>query len=631
MANVSEETQAILDRLKKEGDLVRNSGAHSLKGIKVELGKFHSVFDEMKKSLKGISKQRNGSPDVLSQLSALRVADQQAEADRAKREEQLAQEQKETNKQENIKKEKSAAKDRKLWGSWFKSSTSFFSGVMGFFKKAALFIAGGALAYEFIAGIIEEKFKIDMPTIVDMFETAGEFAKEMKNFDWESAGLAITVLGGMAVGLTAFSGVLRGATAGLAAIGALGAAIKSRMPTTNPGVPRPGVPTVNPGTIQTNPRPGPDGRDTRSRAERRREAKEIAKQIMKQGQRGTAAVADDAAAAAAQAAAGSGGGWWQKMLKGASRAKLPAAITGGLVAAEAAGLLGGPEMLAAGTDQYALLEAIEARRYKATDLLTDAGVSAGAGAVVGGGVGLTAGGVGAIPGAIAGALSGAIWGTVTSAAGGLVRAFKDRGEGIDELPNSVEQALREELAFKGKNNDPKYLELVSATRQAASDFLDKAYADVGMAEAQIEDAEAKLAAGGLAPPEINRLQKNIEELKEKKKLLDMQIQHTEETDRTRSQFFLPNGNRNVSQAEEAVLNAIRDGEGLSDDDYYKNIIAQLGIGQGQPVVMNRGGDVNNFNMTAANRSSSAIYKSNIGFGGGSGGGYRGQALPGLVS
>jgi len=92
MANVSEETQAILDRLKREGDLVRNSGAHSLKGIKVELGKFHSVFDEMKKSLKGISKQRNGSPDVLSQLSALRVADQQAEADRAKREEQLAQE-----------------------------------------------------------------------------------------------------------------------------------------------------------------------------------------------------------------------------------------------------------------------------------------------------------------------------------------------------------------------------------------------------------------------------------------------------------------------------------------------------------------------------------------------------------
>jgi FtsZ-binding cell division protein ZapB len=503
---------------------------------------------------------------------------------------------------------------------------------MGFFKKAALFIAGGALAYEFIAGIIEEKFGIDMPTIKEMFTTAKEFSKEMENFDWKSASIAISVLGGMAVGLTAFSGLIRGATAGLASLGALGKLIKSRFPTTNPGaVPRPGAPTVNPGAPGTNPNRGPDGVDRRSRQVRREEARALAKEIFKGGQ------AANAAPGAAAAAAATGGGWWEKFKLAGKAAKLPGGLAGVTVAADAFGLLGGDEMMAAGTDQYELLDAIKARGYSYDKALEDATTSAIAGGVVGGGVGLLGGPAApatVAAGVLSGALSGAIWGTITGAGRAVVRAFKDSGEGIDELPNSVEEALREELAFKGQNNDPKYFELVSATRKAASDFLEKAYAEVAMAEVQIEDAEAKLAAGGLAPPEINRLQKNIEELKEKKKLLDMQIQHTEETDRTRSQFFLPNGNRNVSQAEIDALNAynaIIDGENLSDDDYYKNIMASLATGQGQPVVMHRGGDVNNFNMTAANRSSSAIYKSSIGFGGGSGGGYRGQALPGLVS
>ena len=47
MANprVSEETNEILDRLKKEGDLLRNRGAHSVKSVKIELGKFEGLFD----------------------------------------------------------------------------------------------------------------------------------------------------------------------------------------------------------------------------------------------------------------------------------------------------------------------------------------------------------------------------------------------------------------------------------------------------------------------------------------------------------------------------------------------------------------------------------------------------------
>ena len=42
---ISEETQAIINRLKAEGDLVRNSGTNSIKSVKVQLDKFQNVFD----------------------------------------------------------------------------------------------------------------------------------------------------------------------------------------------------------------------------------------------------------------------------------------------------------------------------------------------------------------------------------------------------------------------------------------------------------------------------------------------------------------------------------------------------------------------------------------------------------
>ena len=45
MANLSPETQAIIDRLKAEGDLVRNSGTNSVRSVKFQLDKFESIFN----------------------------------------------------------------------------------------------------------------------------------------------------------------------------------------------------------------------------------------------------------------------------------------------------------------------------------------------------------------------------------------------------------------------------------------------------------------------------------------------------------------------------------------------------------------------------------------------------------
>jgi len=44
MAELSLETQAIIQRLKAEGDLNRNSGTHSIRSVKIELQKFGNVF-----------------------------------------------------------------------------------------------------------------------------------------------------------------------------------------------------------------------------------------------------------------------------------------------------------------------------------------------------------------------------------------------------------------------------------------------------------------------------------------------------------------------------------------------------------------------------------------------------------
>ena len=40
---LSENTQAIIDRLKAEGDLVRNSGTNSVRSVKFKLDKFENI------------------------------------------------------------------------------------------------------------------------------------------------------------------------------------------------------------------------------------------------------------------------------------------------------------------------------------------------------------------------------------------------------------------------------------------------------------------------------------------------------------------------------------------------------------------------------------------------------------
>ena len=51
MANMSAETQAIIDRLKAEGDLIRNTGTNSIKATNIQLAKFESLFSAISSNI----------------------------------------------------------------------------------------------------------------------------------------------------------------------------------------------------------------------------------------------------------------------------------------------------------------------------------------------------------------------------------------------------------------------------------------------------------------------------------------------------------------------------------------------------------------------------------------------------
>jgi hypothetical protein len=76
MAELSAETQAIVERLQAEGKLLRNSGSNSIRSVKVELSKFEGIFNTI-------------SSNIASQTDTMR-ASMSAQEDIAEREREQA-------------------------------------------------------------------------------------------------------------------------------------------------------------------------------------------------------------------------------------------------------------------------------------------------------------------------------------------------------------------------------------------------------------------------------------------------------------------------------------------------------------------------------------------------------------
>ncbi len=81
MAEYSEETAAILDRIKKEGSYIRNAKSNSLKQVNINLTKFHDSFKSLSGFLQDNARAQNAAADA-----AAKVAQEAAEKSRRKEE-----------------------------------------------------------------------------------------------------------------------------------------------------------------------------------------------------------------------------------------------------------------------------------------------------------------------------------------------------------------------------------------------------------------------------------------------------------------------------------------------------------------------------------------------------------------
>lgn len=182
MANMSEETKAIIDRLKAEGDLMRNSGINSLKSVKVELSKFNNLFSV-------ISKNIEAQTEAMGLQAKIAADSLQAERTREQFDEL---QQKERSKKENEAGVKPLSEVGEKAGDAIAKALTL--------KNIAMAAGGLFVGYNFIKGFINERTDggfdkmIESIKTTDWQEMTGTFNRAytgLKEVDF--SGLANTV------------------------------------------------------------------------------------------------------------------------------------------------------------------------------------------------------------------------------------------------------------------------------------------------------------------------------------------------------------------------------------------------------------------------------------------------------
>ena len=185
---MSEETQAIINTLRAEGRLVRNTGANSIKSVKLDLGKFQDLFKTMNENIQ-ILGTNIANEELVEEIKRQNLLSQLSEDERAKLERDAAEREKRENElknkdlalREKEMAERSKSEGRSLFGRDGIFS-SIFSGTFGLIKKALFIGIGGSILYELGAGFLERFTGIKLPTIADGFAKLSEFTKSV---NWE--------------------------------------------------------------------------------------------------------------------------------------------------------------------------------------------------------------------------------------------------------------------------------------------------------------------------------------------------------------------------------------------------------------------------------------------------------------
>lgn len=145
MAELSQETKAIIAELKNQGDLVRNSGTNSVRSVKMELTRFNDLFGAINNN---ISDQANMMKDQLG------IA--QDAAERAASEEQFNELSEPTSVESKAPKGDTDQAIEKMGDSITEALS--FKNTIGTLKNVALAGAGMFAVYNFAKGFINEKY-----------------------------------------------------------------------------------------------------------------------------------------------------------------------------------------------------------------------------------------------------------------------------------------------------------------------------------------------------------------------------------------------------------------------------------------------------------------------------------------
>jgi len=170
MAQMSEETLAIIDRLKAEGQLIRNSGTNSLRSVKVELRKFDKVFDV-------IARNSTAQRDML----AIQTNMIEQNAERAKQEADFADLER-TDKVAAVK-ETGDRTDKAIEKMGDRLEKISLGGMLGGAAKLGAGMLGAAAGYNVLKGFIDEKYSGSFSSLESKI---GDMGKSLKDFDPKS-------------------------------------------------------------------------------------------------------------------------------------------------------------------------------------------------------------------------------------------------------------------------------------------------------------------------------------------------------------------------------------------------------------------------------------------------------------
>jgi len=185
MAELSAETTAIVERLRAEGDLVRNSGTNSIRSVKIKLDRFDGLFTSIQTN---VAEQTQ----ILRQQAGI----QEAAAENQKRQEDF----------ENLKAEQEVVEKKNDRAAQEERDAKLIDGMRSAFslKNLALGAGGAFLGYNLLKGAIDEQFNgafSNMEKSISEFnpaiiqETFNNLKTTIGNMDSAIANLNSTVAG----------------------------------------------------------------------------------------------------------------------------------------------------------------------------------------------------------------------------------------------------------------------------------------------------------------------------------------------------------------------------------------------------------------------------------------------------